>query len=172
MRYPDSIAWATFARAWNYFEPDSAKLIQQLKANNKWNYFNCDDDILYMGKMLQHQLENKISSWAIRWTASLILNDMLTLFPANSMSKHIGEGSEATHESSGYDYNKNLILSDKPINVADDEVVEDEIAIREWKKFSRKYYYINQGDNSIKGILRKKLPFTLVRWIDKNISNR
>ena len=171
-RYPDTKGWATFERAWKYFEPDSVKLIEQLKSKSKWDEFNFHDDIFYMGKMLQLQAENKISSWAIRWTASSILNNMLTLFPATTLSKDIGFGADATHDKSIYDYNANLQFSTSSVNVIIQEVIENNAAIIEWKKFSRKYYYINQGDNSIKGILRKKLPFTLVRWIDKNISNR
>ncbi len=41
-------------------------------------------------KMMKNAIKGKVSSWGIRWYASVFINDKLTLFPAYSLVNHIG----------------------------------------------------------------------------------
>ena len=113
LHMPDTIAWATWKRAWKLFEPDSRKLHEQLQARGLMNKFNLGGRFNFE-KMLLDQAAGKVSSWAIRWTAVAVLNNTLSLYPHTSLSKHIGFGPDSSN-CEGDDYNKNLVLASKPL---------------------------------------------------------
>lgn len=102
LRHPDTISWATYKRAWAFFNPDTDYLIREISQKGLTKYLNMENSIDLM-KMLHRQKEGKVDSWAVRWTASMVLKNMLTLYPQVSLSRHEGyiEGthfSEATDE--------------------------------------------------------------------------
>lgn len=126
--------WATWKRAWNLFNPDSLDLYQMLQ-DNKFEYeFNVADTYSYMN-MLKDQIEGKINSWAIRWYASVFLNDMLILYPGKSLVFNSGfDGVGATHTTfttNVYDTN----VQHAPIQVMPILVKESLIARREFISF-------------------------------------
>jgi len=135
LRYPDSIAWGTFKRAWSLFEKDGAYLLDQLKEKKLLGKLNCSIPEKYFEKMLVEQVDGKIDSWAIRWTALSVLMNKLNYYPRLSMSKHMGFDTSATHETGTKDYNAALELADRYIQPGDQEIKESKKAIREWKKF-------------------------------------
>jgi hypothetical protein len=47
--------------------------------------------------MLKDQIEGKNNSWAIRWHASLFLQNKLTLYPGKSLLENIGLDNSGTH---------------------------------------------------------------------------
>jgi hypothetical protein len=135
-RYPDSIAWATYKRSWDLFEKDATDIYKKLKTKGLLNKFNGDGNAAYFEDMLNMQIKGNVNSWAIRWTATAILNNKLSVFPKISMSKHIGFGAEATHEKSEVDYNANLKVSDQKLKIESlAEIKEDEKALSSWISF-------------------------------------
>ncbi len=110
---PDTIAWATWARAWKKFEPNSELLIKQLKERGLMKKFNLDGQYDFQ-RMLQAQADGKISSWAIRWTAVAVLNNTYSLYPSRALSKHTGFGNDATN-CFGLDFNSNLDLTNEKL---------------------------------------------------------
>lgn len=112
---PDTIAWATWSRAWKLFEPDSSYLMNQLKRRSLMKKFNLDGQYDFQ-RMLQAQADGKISSWAIRWTAIAVLKDTLSLYPSKALSKHAGFGTDATN-CFGLDFNSNLELANEKLDV-------------------------------------------------------
>jgi hypothetical protein len=136
-RYPDSIAWATFERAWKLFEKDAQLALEKLESTKRMNAFNGDGEALYFGNMLTMQIKGQINSWAIRWTATAIIHDKLCVFPKETLSKHMGFGADATHEKTDDDYNAHLHLCNRELKVVPLPVAEDPIALGEWKKFIR-----------------------------------
>jgi len=75
---PDTIAWATWRRSWQLFERNEQKLYQLLKDRSLLHDFNLQGRFPYE-TMLQHQIEGKVNSWAIRWTANALLQQKLFL---------------------------------------------------------------------------------------------
>ncbi|MES1224681.1 MAG: methyltransferase, TIGR04325 family [Bacteroidota bacterium] len=132
---PDTIAWATWKRAWDMFESDSKLLLHKLKEEKLLDYFNLNGNFDYEG-MLKKQIENKVSSWAIRWTAVAVLQKTLTLYPSRSLSKHIGFGNDSTHVKS-VDYNADLSLSDSAIKLNDIFFIENTEAVNSWIDFEK-----------------------------------
>lgn len=58
------------------------------------NFFNIGSD---MPRMLKHQMEGHIDSWAIRWCYHQFKHELITIFAAKSKVKHIGNGEDATN---------------------------------------------------------------------------
>lgn len=162
-RFPDSIAWATFERSWALFEADAKKLMYELKSKNKLNDYNAGLKFPYFSNMLQAQIDGKVNSWAIRWTAVAILSGKLSLFPSVSLSKHIGFAADATHEKNSKDYNKDLQLSERKINVDRTVVVENRVALQEWRQFYlRNFIPVESWQTSARTSLKKLIPDALV----------
>lgn len=160
LRYPDSIGWATFDRAWSLFEKDATNAFQKLESKGLLKRLNGGGSVTYFGNMLRDQMNNKIDSWAIRWTATAIIHNMMCFYPRNTLSKHIGFGDGATNETSNYDYNKHLRLSDHSIKVNKISVIENAVAFQRWKAFVTVNFIKRVG-------IRKRLIERLQRLKDK-----
>ncbi len=99
MRGADCWGWATWKRAWNLFEESGEKLLQELtekKLLDEFDYYGAASKV----RMLKNQIDGKVDSWAIRWDASIFLNEMLTLYPGKSLLKNIGADGGGTHTKS------------------------------------------------------------------------
>jgi hypothetical protein len=88
--------WATWSRAWRFFEPDGRKLLAELRRRKLTDSFDLDGAIAYT-QMLKYQNAGKIDSWAIRWHASMFLEDKLQLSPGRSLVRNIGFDGTGTH---------------------------------------------------------------------------
>lgn len=92
----DCQGWATWKRAWDAFVPDANYLMEAMLRSRKMrNRFTYNGTYAYMD-MLQHQIDGKIDSWAIRWYASAIIKGGLCLYPSRSLVQNIGFG-DGTH---------------------------------------------------------------------------
>ena len=88
--------WATWARAWAFFEKDAQSLYDQLKQKNLIHDFDFRGAYPY-SKMLLDHVAGKVNSWAIRWLASAYLQGGLTLYPGRSLVQNIGFDQSGTH---------------------------------------------------------------------------
>lgn len=160
LRYPDSIAWATWSDRWSLLERDGIKLYESLKYQNRDSVLNADDRVSWLTSMLMDQVMGKVDSWAIRWTASLVLNNRLTLYPSHSLSKHIGFGTDATHETHGDDYNANLKLASREQSFDSmDAIIESKVAFEKWVAFALANFH---RKNSVKSKIRNIIPKSLL----------
>ncbi len=92
----DCWGWATWKRGWDLFDADGEKLLNELKKAGLLKRFDFDGAYPYT-KMLRDQIEGKNNSWAIRWYASALLHDKLTLYPGKSLVHNIGTDASGTH---------------------------------------------------------------------------
>ncbi len=94
--FTTSWGWATWQRAWQYFDLDM-KGYEQLKSNKNKRYkFNLNNSFDYFN-MLESQLTGKIDAWDIRWYLSTFMLNGLTLFPKKSLVSNIGFDGSGTH---------------------------------------------------------------------------
>jgi hypothetical protein len=96
IRGADCWGWATWKRGWDLFEADGKKLQEQIKVHKIKKSFNYDG-VYDLTGMLASQVKGKVDSWAIRWYASAVLADKLTLYPGKSLIVNIGNDSSGTH---------------------------------------------------------------------------
>ncbi|MFL5763686.1 MAG: glycosyltransferase family 2 protein [Bacteroidia bacterium] len=90
----DCWGWATWSRAWSTFESDGKRLMSRLKGYEKEFDFG---GTYPFTEMLEHQIEGKNDSWAIRWYASAFLEGRLCLYPGRSLVQNIGFDGSGTH---------------------------------------------------------------------------
>ncbi|MDJ1175489.1 hypothetical protein [Roseofilum capinflatum] len=94
--YITSWGWATWERAWNYFDPNLSGY-PELKNNRKLRYkFDLDGSYYYFS-LLEGFMNGKVDSWAIVWYLSVFMQEGLTLFPVYSLVDNIGFDGSGIH---------------------------------------------------------------------------
>lgn len=96
LRSINSWGWATWKRAWDYFEPDINTLYPQFDAQKIYR-FTVDGTMQNYWTQLLDFKHGKNNSWAIRWHASLFLHNGLVLYPAKSLIENIGHDGSGVH---------------------------------------------------------------------------
>ena len=89
IRGADCWGWGTWRRAWKKFDSNGQRLFNKIRKNKLEKLFNFNNSFNYM-KMLQDQINKKNQSWAIRWYASIFLENMYTLHPKLSLVENTG----------------------------------------------------------------------------------
>ena len=86
--------WATWARAWNYYNDDTAELYRYWET--RWEEFNS-----FGGNYLQQQLEDNyrgiLKTWYVKWHAVMRQRGALALYPRQSLVDNRGFGDDATN---------------------------------------------------------------------------
>lgn len=136
IKFTGSWGWATWDRAWKHFNPDGAYLLNELRRRNLTHTFDFNGTYPYT-RMLQRQVEGKNNSWAIRWNASLFLNDILSLNVGKSLVRNIGLDGSGTH--CGNDNLYSSVLYTQPLPVVKIEpIVESNIGRNSLTQYYRR----------------------------------
>lgn len=114
IKWTGSWGWATWKRAWKYFNPDGKALLEELQRRKLTYTFDFNGKYGYT-RMLRRQTEGKNNSWAIRWNASLFLNDILSLNVVKSLVQNEGFDGSGTNCGGGNLYASRLWMN--PIQV-------------------------------------------------------
>jgi len=130
-RAATSWGWATWDRAWQYFEPDIDVLIGKFDAKKRAAF--SIEHTMNFWKQMQDFKKGKNNSWAIRWYASLFLRNGLTLNPAHSLVNNIGHDGTGVH--SGINDIYNVIIHPRPISQFPLEIKENHKAYQAIKQF-------------------------------------
>ena len=133
--HADSWGWGTWRRAWQLFEPDGKKLLQQLEEKQLCDCFDFEGAYPFV-RMLKKQIAGQNSSWAIRWRASLLLNNKLSVNTGKSLVYNNGADGTGTHVGKGVLF-PDGDLADKPIHVVKSEPVESITARRAYRRYYR-----------------------------------
>jgi len=123
--------WGTWKRAWRLFEADIEKLVPRFD-KAKIKSFNIDGcyDFWWQVEALKR---GEIDSWAIRWYASVFLNNGLCLHPARSLIDNIGLDGTGMHCGSTDTYRTSL--RDQPIKEFERTIAEHTEALHRIKRF-------------------------------------
>ncbi len=136
LKFFNSWGWATWKDKWRLFEQDPKKLLDEIKRRNLSRKFDLDNSYFFT-QSLKLQSASVVSSWAIRWYASLFLNDRLSLFSGKSLVMNIGFGKGGSHTKTWVgNYIFGTEIYDKPINVFQIPIEENK-AVR---KIVRDYF--------------------------------
>jgi hypothetical protein len=156
-RDPGCWGWATWRRAWEFFEPDTRRLYTLIRLKGLRKPFTFWGGYPYM-RMLRQQMAGKVDSWAIRWRAVAYLHDKLTLYPTVSLVRHDGNVPEATHHYTGekdYTYTE---ISPNPVVLEKIPIENNEEAERAFGWFLKKY-----SGMSIRSKIKRRLKMLVPR---------
>lgn len=138
IKWTGSWGWGTWKRAWQYFNPDGRALLTQLEERRLTRTFDFNGNYRFT-RMLRRQIEGKNNSWAIRWNASLFLNDILSLNVGKSLVQNTGFDGSGTNCGGGGLYDSQLWL--QPLLVGKITPIEESKTAR--KAFERYYHRTN-----------------------------
>lgn len=96
IKFTGSWGWATWQRAWQHFNPDGQYLLNELHRRHLTRRFDFNGKYGFT-RMLRRQVDGKNNSWAIRWNASLFLQDILSLNVGRSLVQNEGFDGSGTH---------------------------------------------------------------------------
>jgi hypothetical protein len=156
LRGADCWGWATWRDRWAMTEWNGTKLRDKLKVMNLVNQFNLDGGYNYFG-MLERQIRGENDSWAIRWHASMFIQNRLTLYPSKSLVINTGMDGSGRHSSVSKKYDTQL--SNSPIYLADIQISESINAREAFKAFFESNSLLNKTTIVSRFIrkIRKKL---------------
>ncbi|MGV2387331.1 MAG UNVERIFIED_CONTAM: hypothetical protein LVR29_00245 [Microcystis novacekii LVE1205-3] len=99
-RYNHIWGWASWRRAWKYFDYD-LKLWPKIKTENLITSILEDrKSVKYWTKNFQRTYEGNPTVWDYRWTFACWIQNGLTILPNVNLVSNIGFGEGATHTSS------------------------------------------------------------------------
>ena len=119
--------WATWKRAWKYFNNDAVFLwgeIQQRDLLSNFDRFGDD----YLSSQLAHNISGRLNTWFIKWHASVLLNKGYTLYPKISLVDNIGFDNTGVHNGEQPLF-KNDVLS-ASIKIEEIALNEDKTAVK------------------------------------------
>ena len=93
--YPGG-GWATWQRAWKHFRDDADYFYGYFEKHKQWDKFNKLGG-KYLQKQLKANVDGALKTWFIKWHATLLLLDGLTLYPNHSLTNNIGFDETGTH---------------------------------------------------------------------------
>ena len=138
IKWTGSWGWGTWDRAWKHFNPNGKELLKKLEERKLTYTFDFNGKYGFT-RMLRRQIEGKNNSWAIRWNASLFLEDILSLNVGRSLVQNEGFDGTGTNCGGGGLYSSNLHLN--KLNVIRINPIEENQEAR--KAFMRYYGRIN-----------------------------
>lgn len=95
-RVPTSWGWATWARAWERLNLDSARMLESLQSPERRETFNLNGAYPYFDH-LALQAQGKLDVWGVRWYASMFTAGGLCLYPSHSLVQNIGMDGTGVH---------------------------------------------------------------------------
>jgi hypothetical protein len=135
IKWTGSLGWGTWKRAWRFFNPDGQALLNELKKRNLTKKFDFNGSYPYT-RMLRRQIAGINNSWAIRWNASLFLNDMLSVNAGKSLILNIGF--DGSGENSGSQDIYKTLLHNGILSTDLGSIEENMEARAEFQRFYRK----------------------------------
>jgi hypothetical protein len=108
-RYNHCWGWATWARAWQYYDHDM-RLWPALRDSN-WLLTVGDGSRKfqrYWTRIFDMAYSEQVNSWAYRWTFSCWSQSGLSILPAYNLVKNIGFNTDGTHTQNNSDWLSSL----------------------------------------------------------------
>ncbi len=104
--------WASWARAWKYFNLSLDKYPQVLIEERLFNFYNDNNMRRYWLDIYTKMRNKEIDTWAYPWSLSIIANDGLAINPNKNLVSNIGFDGSGTHTFGKDNPNANLPTED------------------------------------------------------------
>jgi GT2 family glycosyltransferase len=95
LRVSTSWGWATWRRAWDHYRHDAPALLKEVAKKGK-SAFDLEGFSFHVDE-LERNVRGDLNTWAVRWYASIFLNDGLCLYPRKSLVRNLGFDGTGTH---------------------------------------------------------------------------
>ena len=96
-KYAHLWGWATWRRAWRYYDVDM-KSFEKFKIESQINnIFRIKQQQKYWTKIFQSVYDGKIDTWCYQWAYTCFINNGLCIMPNVNLVSNIGFGADSTH---------------------------------------------------------------------------
>jgi hypothetical protein len=99
--------WATWARAWKFYDADSYNHVAHFNSNKEIKKFNIEGHADYYHQLILNK-EGRINTWAVKWYASWLSHGGYSLFPYKSLAQNNGFDNSGTNSKSDSQFNSML----------------------------------------------------------------
>ncbi len=162
LRVSTSWGWATWRRAWSCYRNDAENLLEEVSRKGRAE-FDLDGCSFHFDE-LRRNVEGELNTWAVRWYASIFLNDGLCLYPGRSLVRNIGfDGSGSHCLQDTNNVQRNLSLANR-VAVKRRPVVEDPALLGAMQKYYRQLLKTWTATR-LRDRVRKKLVKTYSRLV-------
>ncbi|WP_338793198.1 glycosyltransferase family A protein [Bernardetia sp. MNP-M8] len=123
--------WATWQRAWAKINTDTEFLLSELQSKNLLKEFDLDNTYQF-SKQLEFNITKKIKTWAVKWYASVFLQNGLCLHPKYSLVQNIGTDSTGnTSPTTNYFWHNQLAdyIEVNPISITENKKVVEQMKV-------------------------------------------
>jgi len=138
IKFVGSWGWATWDRAWKLFNPDGAALLKELEDKHLSKMFDFNKAYGFT-KMLRRQVKGLNHSWAIRWNASLFLQDCYSLNAGKTLVQNIGLDGSGTNCGAGIKIYSELFQKELSV-IKINPIAENLVARKIIEEYYRKTY--------------------------------
>ena len=152
---PISSSWsyATWSNRWSKVNFDGKELLKEIDKKDLKKKINFGGYPFY--EMLLNQVDNKVDSWAIRFYASMFLNNCMFLFPNTSLVQNIGFDASGVH--CGEDeFFSSINVSNEEVKVVKQEIILNNKIVKLVKQSFELQNLLNNGLSHKKFELAKK----------------
>ena len=124
LRVTTSWGWGTWRRAWAYYRDDADNLLREVEQRGRFK-FDLDGHSFHFEE-LERNVRGELRTWAVRWYASVFLNDGLCLYPRLSLVRNRGFDGTGVHcHDDKSQYHSSLRMA-KKIDVSRQALMEDQ----------------------------------------------
>ena len=164
LRGADCWGWATWSSKWNKINKSSKSLLQEIKKRKLIKDFDYNNNAKF-SRMLKHQINGKVDSWAIRWHASMYLENLLTLYPKKSYVYNIGNDNSGTNSNTTEIFDVSLNF-EKPGNNKILEIEDVEMKFQ-FEKYFQALNKKNRYSKFLIRIIKKIIPKKIKKYIKR-----
>ncbi|MGA2333011.1 MAG: hypothetical protein ABSG75_14750 [Syntrophales bacterium] len=150
--------WATWKRAWRYYQEGLNTFEKFEEEKQIYNYFENKKVAEWMMSYLEDAAKPGCSIWSAQWSYALIVNNGLCISPAINLVQNVGFGESATHGKnksfnfySGFKHQEMGEIVHPPFVLPDREA--DDLYFEIIKKTDPRLFC----ENKLKQIIKKKI---------------
>jgi len=164
----DCWGWGTWKRAWDLFEPNGNKLLNELEGKKLTSKFDLNSSYPYT-KMLREQISGLNNSWAIRWYASSFLKNKLCLYPGHSLVNNIGTDGSGTHNGSTDLYSSEPI--DYPIVLKEIKIEASKEALNKMSTYFKGLDLMGRKQPLLRRLVKSIVPDSFIAFYRRMKNN-
>lgn len=147
--------WATWKRAWSFYNNDACMLAKAIEEKKLVWKFNIEGTHLDFYTQLLKNCSGDISTWAVKWYASIVLANGFALHPGKSLVRNIGHDGSGINSSVTQKFDSQTIT--EAVNVERISIVEHDHARKAMQKYYLNLYPSTRGyiQYQIKKLIQK-----------------
>jgi hypothetical protein len=96
-KYPHIWGWATWKRAWKYYDLEMSLWTEINNGNWLENILPSKKVVKYWEKIFQNTYNGKVQTWDYQWVFACLINNFLCIIPNVNLISNIGFGESSTH---------------------------------------------------------------------------